>query len=899
MKKVSIIVPVYNTEKYLSKCLNSLVNQTLEEIEIIVVNDGSSDKSLSILEEYKNKYSDKIVLIDKKNEGVSIARNKALEKATGEYIGFADSDDYVELDMFEKLYNKGINDNADIVASGYYEEKEDGKSFEKFLDDEAFYGKKLIEKPELLTVSNSFITSKIFKREFLIKNKLSFSKYNIFEDLLFVYKSYLLANKIVKVNLAFYHYIRRKNVSVTGKFNDKFYDIIPVMNELKEFYVKNTDYNIFSKYITFLAIHHTYLRYVKPVGIKMIYKKYKYIKQTMKFLDEFDPEWRKNEYFKIKKLNRYPYDNAFFFIIAPLGRRVVSKTKKIISFCLRHVACGCYKILENKKINKNAIFIDSQHGNDINGNMFYLIKDLNENSKYNNYKVYVACEKNRITEFKNKFETYNIKNYCLVIPKTFKYFKMLATSKYLFTDTSLPIYFTKRKEQVYLNTWHGTPLKTLGKSVKYDFYNISNVQKNFVIANYVLYPNEFMKDIMIKDYMLYLNNNKYVLSGYPRNGIFKTEKKDKSKKQRIAYMPTWRGTLDNKDLSHVTKTIDILKAIDLKLSDNQEFYINMHPYMKDKIKTDDFKNIKLFPSNFETYDFLNTCDVLITDYSSVFFDYAVSKKIIILFVYDLEEYIIGRGMYLNINDLPFPKVKTIEELFSELDNPVIPYDEFIKEYCNYDSKDNSKKLLELVLEDKTNKMIVSDFPKSSKENCLVLSNSLSYSSVFDKMFDLIDWSSKNYYIGFANASIKDNKYRLQRLEDKCNYFGYFSPFVKTSVIEYLLLYLLKKFNFMYKLNKKMYKKIYKSEYNRRYNNANFDSVLLFDENDLNEIYLYAFSTIKNKCIYFSKISKNINYKILKKYDKIYVTNSDDKEKLINNKIKNEKIVVVDDKIKVN
>ena len=118
--KVSIIVPIYKTEKYLKRTLDSLTNQTLDEVEIICVNDGSPDNSLQILKEYKEKYADKnIVIIDKKNEGVWKARIDGIKVATGEYIAFTDSDDYVEPDFVEKLYNNAKENSADIAICGF------------------------------------------------------------------------------------------------------------------------------------------------------------------------------------------------------------------------------------------------------------------------------------------------------------------------------------------------------------------------------------------------------------------------------------------------------------------------------------------------------------------------------------------------------------------------------------------------------------------------------------------------------------------------------------------------------------------------------------------------------------------------------------------------------------
>ena len=119
MKKVSIIVPFYNVEEYIERSIKSLVEQSLEDIEIILVNDGSKDGSEEIAKEYKRKYPDKIVYLEKENGGLSDARNYALPYATGEYIAFLDSDDYVEEEMYEEMYVTAKMDKADIVECDY------------------------------------------------------------------------------------------------------------------------------------------------------------------------------------------------------------------------------------------------------------------------------------------------------------------------------------------------------------------------------------------------------------------------------------------------------------------------------------------------------------------------------------------------------------------------------------------------------------------------------------------------------------------------------------------------------------------------------------------------------------------------------------------------------------
>ena len=117
--KVSVIVPIYNTEKFLRKCIESIVNQTLQEIEIILINDGSTDNSHNICLEYTEKYPEKIRYINNKNIGCSATRNLGIELANGEYIAFVDSDDYIEKEMYEEMYTKTLKEKSDIVICGF------------------------------------------------------------------------------------------------------------------------------------------------------------------------------------------------------------------------------------------------------------------------------------------------------------------------------------------------------------------------------------------------------------------------------------------------------------------------------------------------------------------------------------------------------------------------------------------------------------------------------------------------------------------------------------------------------------------------------------------------------------------------------------------------------------
>ena len=213
MSKISIIVPVYNTEKYLSKCLNSLIKQTYKDIEIIVVNDGSKDKSLEIAKKFA-KQDNRIKVFNKENGGLSSARNFGIEKASGEYIGFVDSDDYIKENMFEILYNMIKEANAKIAICGWY-----------LVEDNQirtcnFKCKKLVLNDEqaidmlLNHVSfDNFACNKLFHRA-LFKDVI-FPVGELLEDLSTIYKLIHEAKVIVVDSNPLYYYVLHSN-SITS-----------------------------------------------------------------------------------------------------------------------------------------------------------------------------------------------------------------------------------------------------------------------------------------------------------------------------------------------------------------------------------------------------------------------------------------------------------------------------------------------------------------------------------------------------------------------------------------------------------------------------------------------------------------------------------------------------------
>ncbi len=252
--KVSVIVPVYNTENHLNKCMDSIINQTLKEIEVICVNDHSTDRSPDILAEYAEN-DDRIRVINKNNNnGAAAARNTGMEYATGEYIGFVDSDDWIALEMYEKMYENAKLHNSDIVMSPlniynasnheleyndptctleYFDENFDNCAFDHLKTKDFFFQ---------ISVTPP---NKIYKNEFLKTINARFPEGLIFEDNPFFYYIYLKAERVSIIRDYLYFYRKNRPDSVTTKGSFKFFDLIKIFDIIIDIFIKTNNYDLY------------------------------------------------------------------------------------------------------------------------------------------------------------------------------------------------------------------------------------------------------------------------------------------------------------------------------------------------------------------------------------------------------------------------------------------------------------------------------------------------------------------------------------------------------------------------------------------------------------------------------------------------------------------------------
>lgn len=440
-------------------------------------------------------------------------------------------------------------------------------------------------------------------------------------------------------------------------------------------------------------------------------------------------------------------------------------------------------------IDEKAILLESQHGGTVGGNIFALLKELCSNPAYAEYTIYLSCFESRLEGRYAFLKHHGLEQRVKVVSTgREEYFKMLATVKYLINDNTFTPMYIKRPEQVYLNTWHGTPLKTLGKKIKQDYANIGNAQRNFFMSDYLLYPNEFTMQHMLEDYMVEnLGQGTVLLTGYPRNSVFLSEGRAAEIRKEcglehmevFAYLPTWRGVIGKiTSKAQNERLYEYLQELEGKLKDNQRVYVKLHPISVKDIDLSEFKKILPFPAEqYETYEFLNATDGLITDYSSVFFDYAVTGKKIILFTYDKEEYTGDRGFYFDMDELPFPQVDTVDGLVHCLNEPK-QYDdtEFLKTFCAYEHPDISDAILRRFLFDEKSTLIKEEkVPDNGKKNIVFYAGGFAKNGITTSVLNLlrnIDKEKYNCTVIFRIVDLKSHPYSLLELPEGVSHYGY-------------------------------------------------------------------------------------------------------------------------------
>ena len=532
----------------------------------------------------------------------------------------------------------------------------------------------------------------------------------------------------------------------------------------------------------------------------------------------------------------------------------MSVTEKLINTFKKAVnvirCSGYYRIITEKEVNDNWIYLESRKCTDFASNIFHVAKELSKD-EYKNFKVFVGYKKEKYDLIKSKLQESGLDEAVLVRHESKEYYECLALCKYFFTDFHLSHRYIKRKEQKIVSLWHGTPLKTLGKDCLTETQ--ASVQRIFLLADYHVYPGTFMKEKMIDVYWLKnLYKGEILNTGYPRNSAFFNEdKRDEIRKELaiggkrvIMYMPTFRGIAGvNRNKEQNEMLMGFFREIDDLLTDNDVFFIKLHNYNDAYIDCSEFKHIMKAPDRFDNYELQNACDILVTDYSSVLFDFAVSGRKIILFQYDLEEYLKERGVCIDMNELPFPRVETPEDLVMEINRPKNYSDkEFLKKYANFDNENAPKLLCEKVLFDKNpDGFTVERLVANDKKNVIIYCGALETEKEYDEFWGMInelDLDKANYYISYFEPIMYSHAERLACLPQKANLLGMWGR-ISFTFREYVAYFSATRFGITSKKGKQKLCNHFKREMIKHYgHDVKADTYVLWYTKDKDVVGLY-------------------------------------------------------------
>ncbi|GBD80886.1 glycosyltransferase [Tetragenococcus halophilus] len=519
------------------------------------------------------------------------------------------------------------------------------------------------------------------------------------------------------------------------------------------------------------------------------------------------------------------------------------------------------KAFKKYKVKDNVILYESFHGKGMTDNPFAMFKYLLNNPNFENTKHVWVLNTYENNEYYNYYKEFT--NVEFVKTHSSQYFYYLASAKYFINSVSFPPYFIKKEEQVYINTWHGTPLKTLGKDMQGAISQHSNLQKNFLQTDYILSPNEFTSEKIIYSHDINdIYPGKVLENGYPRiDSVFYKSKVLESifpilmsGKKKILYAPTWRGEVGKVEdvVFQIVQSIsDIVEDID---TDEYEFLVKVHPLVYKYIKEIDFEEVTLVPNWVDTNELLHYVDILVTDYSSIFFDFLVTDKPIIFYLYDKDEYLEKRGIYLDLDNLPGSICFTPEEVASNIkqsDTIMVRRKEQIDYYktkfTNYDNGAVTKGYVDRIFLDQPS-VIERDY-NNKKPNVVLYAGAFLNNGVTSSIVNLsklFPYDKYNLIIIDKNKGDKTFENNIKRLSPNVHmvYRG-----GGTNLTYYEWVRYNRFMNYAKVENISFYKKIVQQEWKRLLGDVEIDAGVDFSGYVPFWTFMMAFSGFSNKIIY--------------------------------------------------
>lgn len=670
MSLVSVIIPVYNAEKYIRKCLESVICQSYDSFEIIVVDDGSTDSTNVILKNYVREYS-YIKLIEIENHGQGYARNLALQEANGEYVLFLDADDFIERDTLKLCVNKLDVEKSDFVVFDWKFFHNRGGWYSYSHSDNIFY-EKILEREDilkLLEVTVYFTVNKIYKKSFLVENKLEYLEGALYEDIPFWVNVVIHAKRVSLINQPLYNVRIGTASSTKTNYHTNVHaaGFIKAVNKSIE-YVDNSEHPQTSFYMLYKYFYRKFLQYRKQ-RVPRQYKK-EFTKEFLHALRNIEIELpvpnKVLYYFYL--LNGFQKEKMHLFQCL-VGCRSIKKYMVEFLHSIKQ-KYKKYKLslyqkkvedLSNERRKANSILFmgfDYRY----TGNSRYLFEELlTQNTE--SVQIYFVTEDEKVD---SRYR---------VVPGSMEFDILFNTADIIIFESWIPISLKKRPNSIWIQLWHGTPIKKLlFDSNEKEIMTVSKRHKinkfnDIKRWDYLLADNPIAIELFKSAFQIPVR--KILALGYPRvkylidnkgNDSLKYSIKQKyhidSNKIIVSYLPTWRDYNygESKDFTYKLN----LELLQQKLGDQYLVLEKDHSFLNSDVNINDI----------ETQELLLITDHLITDYSSVLFDaYAIDINVI-LYCVDFDQYQKSRGVYSDIwRDLQDQVANSVDRIVEKVKCP--------------------------------------------------------------------------------------------------------------------------------------------------------------------------------------------------------------------------------------
>jgi CDP-glycerol glycerophosphotransferase len=447
------------------------------------------------------------------------------------------------------------------------------------------------------------------------------------------------------------------------------------------------------------------------------------------------------------------------------------------------------KNYEKVSIREKTVLYEVRDGQTIVDSPFIIYEKLSKDERFQSYTHVWVIDSLENPALKNIDQEHS--NVKIVIKNSKDYCYWLLAAKYLINSSTFPSFFIKKADQVYINTWHGTPLKSMGFKIPDDPSASQNVVRNFLMTDFLLASNSFMTKMYLEDYKMDgIYKGEILEAGYPRiDWTINYQKRDvhsdfnklnldvDEKLESILYCPTWKGkkvTKTNDDVEQIVQEALLLKN---KFSKEYNFFLKVHPFIYNKVSKDHRVKNFLVPDSYDANKCLAGMDILITDYSSIFFDFLVTDKPILFYVWDSDIYEQERGLSLSVDELPGPIVYTVDEVITTIETIDTVKETFKTRYqklksrasCNLDGNSTDQYVEYIFLKQDKHKMPVIR-PQSEKKKILFFPGRMKNNGITSSFLNLvsnIDYSAYDVAILIANPLSKEEQKNVKRIPEEC------------------------------------------------------------------------------------------------------------------------------------